>query len=348
MKYSIAYITARRNPRFSWFVESLLRQATKDDLDDMQIVFVDSCLWGDVFSRGYAERYFSKAENFPLGHSGYHEASRREELANIVGGRFHYLHIPPMPCAWSGPFRQTSKDWFSASNQRNTAFLVAEAPYIVCVDDLSILGPDWLNQVKHAALGRYCVAGAYKKLLDMRVEKGELVSFTENPKGVDSRWGHGSDSGIVPWHGNGLYGCSFGLPMSLVEKVDGCDMHCCGEGSEDYIFGIRLERAGGLFCYNRNMVTFESEEGHAEEPSLPRQKKFVTHDRLPDSLKSAYPDGLDSDHVLLQSVLRESRIIPSTPNHLVALRRQWQKDGVVNIPQGPQFDWRDGKNLNEL
>lgn len=346
MKISLAYFTARSDPRFSWFCDSLCRQASPADLVAMQIVFVDGKL--PALTPEAADLYFRRDGRFPLADEAHHVWARRDQLAAAVRGRFKYLHIPPLPCEWQGPFRLTQKDWFCAANSRNTAFIVAEHPYIVCVDDLSILGPIWLAQVRHAADSGYCVCGQYKKLLEMKVVDGELVSFTDNPKGVDSRWGAGSDSGIVPWHGSGMFGCSFGVPTALVDKVDGCDSWCNGAGAEDYDFGIRLQRAGGQFFLNRNMLTLESEEGHSEEPSLPREAKFVAFDRLPESLKPHYPDGLMSDHVMLQSVVRENRILPHTPNRIAALRRQWQTERMVQIPQAPAFDWRDGKNLQDL
>ncbi len=346
MNATFAYFTARRNCRWQWFVDSLCRQASAEDLAAMQIVFVDSHLWG--LTHEAADLYFRRDGRFPLADAAHHNWARRRELEEVVRGRFKYLHIPPLPSAWQGPFRITKKDWFCASNARNTAFIVAEKPYIVCVDDLSILGPIWMAQVRHAAESGYVVCGAYKKLLQMQVVDGELVSFTENPKGVDTRWGYGSDTGIVPWYGSAMYGCSFGVPTDLVVKVDGNDPRADGSGAEDYDFGIRLERAGGKFFYNRNMLTLESEEGHAEEPSLPREAKFVNQDRIPSDIRPHYPEGLMSDHVMLQSVARENRILPLDRNYLARLRDQWKREALVQIPQRPQFDWRDGTPLESL
>lgn len=344
--FTLVYVTARRNCRWHWMVDSLCRQASAEDLAQMQIIFVDAHLWG--LTHEAADLYFRRDGRFPLADTAHHNWARRDELASVVRGRFKYLHIPPAPCAWQGPFRLTSKDWFCAANSRNTSFIVAEKPYVVCIDDLSVLGPQWLAQVKHAAEHKYCACGSYKKLMDMNVVDGELVSFTENPKGVDSRWGRGSIGGIVPWFGSAMYGCSFGVPMELVDAVDGNDSWGDGGGAEDTDFGIRLERAGGKFFYNLNMATFESEEGHTEEPSLPREAKMVPHDRLPESLRDAYPDGLMSDHVMLQSVIRESRVRPCIANNIARLRGQWQRERLVQIPQRPMFDWRDGADLSTL
>ena len=348
MNVTLAFFTSRQNPRFAWWVDSLCRQTPPAELAAMQIVFVDAKLWG--IGPEVAARYLRAAGKFPLADPQWHDWRRREELTAVVAGRFDYLHIPPKPSAWQGPFRWTDKDWFAASNARNTAIIVAERPYLVCCDDLSCLSPMWIDQVRHAATG-YIVCGAYKKLLEMNVVHGRLESFKENPAGVDTRWDRGSDTGIVPWSGAGLFGCSFGAPVELLTAVDGFDYYCDGQGAEDYDLGIRLERAAGTgrTFYNRNMLTWESEEAHTEEPTLPRDSKMVPFDRLPDSLKGEYPNGLMSDHVMLQSVMRETgRTLPlgrATPHSLAGLRDQWQREKLTPIPTEPAMDWRDGTPL---
>ena len=345
MNTTIAYFTNRRNPRFQWFADSLVRQASAADLAAMQIVIVDALLWPDKPWPDLA------AESCRLDSQLNHRPERLTELETAVAGRFEYLHIPPRPTVWQGPWRQTPIDCFAASNARNTALIVADKPYLACVDDLSILAPGWLDNLRHAVGNGYVVCGAYKKLREMVVTNGELVSFAENPAGVDTRWERGSAGGIVPWSGAGLFGCSFGVPTDLAVRVDGFDAHCDGQGAEDYDFGIRLERAGGRFFYNRNMLTFESEEAHTEDASAtgadkPRLAKHVPFDRLPECLKAAHPDGLMSDHVMLQALLQEpGRILPLGTNGIAELRAQWQRDRTVPVPMGAAIDWRTGEPL---
>ena len=339
---TIAYITGRRVPRWQWFVDSLYRQTTAEERATIQLIFVDGWVWhagtmGIKFDTDDTEILL----NDPEGHHG----PRRAELAAIVAERFNYLHIPPKPNLYQGPFRETQKNWFAAANTRNTAIIAAKNDYLVCVDDLSVLMPGWFNQVRHAAQTGYVVCGAYKKVKQLEVKDGQVVFMDPFPPGVDSRWNHGSDTGIVPWHGSGMFGCSFGVPLELALAVDGCEPACNGIGAEDYDFGIRLERAGGKFFYNRNMLTLESEEDHHTEASLPRESRLVTADRLP----PGYVGSPMSDHVLLNRLRSETgRTLPLFPEGLRAMRANFLATGLVPIPRGPLTDWRDGTPLKEL
>ena len=223
--------------------------------------------------------------------------------------------------------------------------MAAIHPYFVGVDDLSVLLPTWWAQVKHAASNGYVVLGAYKKVKDLVVTDGEITSFTEFPPGVDSRWNRGSDTGIVPMGGGGLFGCSFGAPLELLLKVNGVDELTDGQSAEDYDLGIRMERAGAVIYYNRNMTTYESEEMHAVEPSLPREKKVVPPDRLP----PGYQGNPDSDHVMLNRVRNENRITTLAQyTDLRKAREEFIASQRALIPTEPTTDWRDGAPLSSL
>lgn len=347
MSVTIAYFSSRKEPMFEWFVESLCKQATPEELADVEVLFIDRHLWLPSLFRGAKQH----TEWIDITDRFYHDPSRVNYANDCVKERFAFLHIPPKPSVFAGPWRLTSKDWFCASNARNTAFIFATHRYIVGVDDLSVLMPGWWNQVKHAASGGYCVAGAYKKVKDLVVADGEAKSFTEFPPGVDSRWNRGSESGVVKWSGAGVFGCSFGLPLDLALHCDGFDFACNSVGAEDYDFGIRVERAGGEWFYNRNMLTFESEERHHTEPSLPRESREVTN---LDMLPRGYSANRMSDHVLLNRVTAETRrATPLLPDNILlrTLREQrdrLERDGFVNVPREPEYHWIDKKPLKEL
>lgn len=334
MKITIAQITGRKNPRWAWLVDSLFTQVPTDMWPEIQVIFVDRLLWNNAAAKAHTGNFIN------LSDPQFHDAARRQELADIVRGRFAFDHIPPKPIALQGPFRQTSKDYFCASNSRNVAILAARAPYLVCADDLAVLGPQWFSQVIHAAQQGYLVCGMYKKLKNMVVENGVIKSFEEFPAGVDSRWSSGSDAGIVPWHGSGLFGCSFGLPLETALKIDGFDGTGNGAGAEDYDLGIRAQRSGCPIFLNRNMFTAESEEAHFEEPSLPREARLVSDDRIP----AGYHGSKMSDHVMLNRLMQEpQRILPLLGDNLHELRLHYP---MVPIPVEPQFDWRDGTPLS--
>lgn len=346
-KVTIAYVTSRRVPRWEWFVESLVRQASVIPLAEIQVVFVDGHLWAPEGIDAMGEPEIDIADG------SCHDEQRREALITLVDGRFDFLHIPPKPYQLQGPFRQTQKDYFCAANSRNTAIIAAKHPYFACVDDLSVLMPGWLDQLAHAAEHGYCVCGAYKKVLELVVEQGEVVSYRPFPEGVDSRWSSGSDTGIVPWMGTALYGCSFGAPLESILKIDGFEPAANGQGGEDYDFGIRLERGGVKVFYNRNMLTLESEEDHHTEATLPRERRLVTAQNLPPGYAKYQAHNreemLFSDHVLLNRVINETkRIVPLYPEGLRALRDRFLATRMMPIPAAGIHDWRDGTPLSEL
>lgn len=263
--YCIAYLTSRLNPRFQWFADSLKRQVEQHgEASRPQVIVVDSKI---------DEREFTPQDYFP---------------------GWGCYHVEPKPCIWQGKYRWTKRDYFAAANARNTAALYADRPYIVFVDDLSVLCDGWLDQVLHAVEHRYVVGGAYKKVQRLQVENGVVTSYDEFPKGVDSRWSLANETNIVKIGGGQLFGCSFGCPLEDYIAVNGQDEICDSLGGEDYNFGIRIERLGKTIWYNRNMLTLESEEAHYEEPPYLRLDKATPGN----------PDGHDSSHIVLNRTLR--------------------------------------------
>lgn len=349
-KITIAFVTCRPAPQFRWFCDSLCAQTTAEQRENLEVVFIDGHAWlPDIHMVTGPEIQF---DAYCVG------SDRALQVMDAVAGRFRFLHLPPKPCAWQGPFRQTKRDFFCAGNTRNTAFIVADHPYVVFVDDLSVLMPGWFNQVLHAAQDGYVVAGAYKKVKNLQVHpnlygRDGWISYEPFEAGVDSRWPRGSDGGVVPWHGSALFGCSFGVPLEAALEVDGNDAACNGQGAEDTDFGMRLERAGYAIFYNRNMLTLESEELHHDGSKLPQERKAVTADRLPRGYGSyVVPNVAEahmSDHVVLNRLCNEtSRITPLMGENLRAARAHYQATGLVAIPREPQLDWRDGAPLKDL
>ncbi len=360
MKATIAYVTGRRTPRWEWFCDSLCAQTTPEQRADLQVVFIDGHCWG---AQASAHLGLGDIELLsPL----YRGLARKLELEAAVADRFPFLHIPPKPCAYQGPFRQTTRDMFCAGNSRNTAFLVAQHSYVVFVDDLSVLMPGWFNNLIHAANDGYVAAGAYKKVLKLSVSGGRVDSYErhlvirnvngreeEYDAGLDSRWNNGSDGGVVPWHGAGLFGCSFGVPLEAALEVDGNDLACLAQGGEDTDFGIRLERAGWPVFYNRNLLTIESEELHHDGSKLPQERKLCKPELLPKAYETYMhvrpAEKYYSDHVVLNRLINEAnRSLPLIGENLREQRDYFQRTGLVKLPRANQLDWRDGQPLSEL
>lgn len=352
MKHTtIAYITSRQNPRVEWFVDSLARQVPVEERHLIHLVFVDRHLWAITPEAG--NTYWRRGDLISLTDERWHVESRREMFAQAVRGRFDYQLIPPKPCMHQGPFRLTSRDFFCAANSRNTAIMATRHDYFLCVDDLSVLLPSWWPNARYAVQNALCCAGVYWKQKKIVVEDGEIKSHEEYKEGRDTRWEHTSEGGIIPWHGSAIYGCSFGAPTEMLLKVNGVDELCNGAGQDDYEMGIRMERAGARWVINRNLQSWESEEGHHEEPSLPRERKIVTPENLPSNYAS-YPKARDdeqfySDHVFLNRLRHENRTTPLAQwTNLRKAREEFLVSQRAMIPTEPQTDWRDGAPLSSL
>lgn len=329
---TIAYFSNRLEPKWDWFFNSLRRELNNSSqLFDFEILIID---------------YWSQ----------FHPEARAAKLNDCIPkDRPWNVHLsPPKPCVWQGYYKLTKNEYFAASNARNTAFCLASAPYVACVDDLSVLMPGWLDNMLHAAQNKYVVMGAYEKVNNLacdglgkvvydllpptRDAEGKIVN--ERP-GRDSRWGLGSDAGIVKAQWAMLFGCSFGVPLEKALEVNGFEEQCDGQGAEDYDFGLRLHRAGAEMFYNRNIFTVESEEMH----HTPGNQKFIRE------LKMMPFNGetIGSDHVMLRRVQNEERTNTIAQySNLREIRKSLKRgDGFV-APKEPALDWRDGQPLAEM
>lgn len=230
MKLTICYITTRKENQFQWFADSLLDQLSCDD--DISIVMVD--VYG---------KYVERSNNF----------------WNRIG--IPFIGTPPKPSVWQGEHRLTKQNWFAASNARNTCLCYAPDGYIAYVDDLSVLGPHWLQSVREAMAGNYIVLGTYEKLKNMMVENGRIMY--SQPYSMDARWNH-VRADVTSCGGDWLYGCSLAGPVQAFLDVNGWpETLCDGLGSEDYCMGIAMGNTGKYsFRFDRRMKTFESEELH--------------------------------------------------------------------------------------
>jgi hypothetical protein len=312
MNLSIVYLTSRKQSCVEWFVDSLHRQAAHVTDRKIQLVFVDTRLW-------------------------YDGEPRRQEFIDAVAGRFDFTHTPPKDTVWQGPRKLTQEDYFCASSARNTGCMYAKHEYLLFVDDLSVLMLGWLDNAMHAAANGYVVCGAYKKVKNLDVQDGVAVGYEEFPAGVDSRWGYGSNKGLVKWYGSALYGCSFGCPTELFLKVNGFDELLDGQGGEDYDFGVRVERAGGKVFYNRNMLTLESEELHAQHPVMKRIIKGT-------------PGQNDASQICLRRLIEEtSRYTPMLVLYdLRSERESVLSGGRPSFFDDPKVHWYDSQPLSEM
>jgi glycosyltransferase involved in cell wall biosynthesis len=320
-QFSIVFATHRAEPRFDWFADRLSAQL---DGARAEVVFVD----------------------------GRHDATRARRLERIVAGRFPFQHVPPKPTPVNGRFRITQRDYHAASSARNTGIVCSSAPYVVFVDDVSVLMPGWLEAVQRAARAEMVLAGAYEKRWEMVVERGELRSSRTHAAGRDVRWAQGDDRVPVPIPGGQLFGASCGVPRELLLEVGGFDELCDLVGGEDYDLGLRLEFASVPIHYGRQMLTVESEELHRQsEPAL-RLDKIVDEEfyrqRLFDfGVERRTTDGrCDNSHLILD-IRYGTRRSRSLGNYY-DLAELAGTDLLDLVERLPRYHWFDQQPYVEL
>lgn len=310
---SICYVTSRINPLWNYFLDSLDFQTTAEDKVDIELIFIDLLVDGDLPG-----------------------SDRRNHLSECVGGRYNYSHVPPKSCSWQGVDRITKSHWFAASNARNTGVIRARGDYIVFVDDLSVPTGEWFKAVKEASTKTLVTCGAYRKVKDLRVESGNITYFTNFPQGIDNRYAYGNDHGPVNCAGNWLYGCSFGCPLDYLLQVNGSDEACDGMGFEDCILGVRLANNGIGFQYDRRMMTYESEEDHHLDKPMRRTDKGVSPN--------------DKSHAIL-ALAQGTKFAENShfgSDGIRGLRKIFHESGVIPKPIGPTLDWYDGQPIAEM
>lgn len=256
-RITIAYITCRKEPKFQWFLDSLIRQKVTGVIS--QVIVVD--FWKDERGKLLPPLFDTPAwcsgkDNYP-----FHADSNIE-----------FTHVAPLPSAIQGSERLTSINWFSASNARNTATVYCKSDYIFLLDDLSIMNDGFFVGAIEAFEKKQCVLCAYEKRNKMIVENGSLISSEELPNGKDNRLSF-IKSNKTKAYGSWWYG-NCGLPLEYILKLNGWDNINDCLGAEDTAFGIRLSRVTGEIYYDTRMVMVESDELHFVEGNQFKRDSF--------------------------------------------------------------------------
>jgi hypothetical protein len=318
---SIVYSTHRTEPRFHWFADSLAAQL---DGDAPEVVVVD----------------------------GLHSPEREHAMTATVAGRFPFRAVPPKPTPYNGPHRLTRLEYFAAASARNTGIVHATRPYLVFVDDLSVLMRGWWDEVTLAADTGTVVVGCYHRQRAMRVEHGTLVSSIETAEGLDSRWELGEEGAYVEVSGGHVFGSNFCAPRELLLAVNGFDEHCSAVGAEDYHLGIRLEWAGAHILLSHDLLMIESDDGRENQAELVRLDKVLGEEaylaRLRDfGVERRSTEGnFDVSHLLLD-ILYGTREIRSRGNYY-DLANLVPDDLPGLVERFPTHDWVDGQPLAEM
>lgn len=327
---TIAYITCRKEPMIQWFFDSLSKQLNGD------VVQVLVC---DFWSQPIPHRDWSRED-----------AGKRIFWLEGLARTLKIKAFPPKPTPWSGPFKLSKNDYFSASNSRNTCICRTAGNYLVFCDDLSVLLPGWLDAVRsHAEAGRI-VCGAFRKVNKLVVEDGEVKSFEDHPAGKDSRFDVKEYGGLEkPCPPNWLFGCSFGAPIDRFLEINGLPEMCdsTGVGMEDCQTGIAFANNGHKLYYDRNMMTYESEELHHGG------SQFTRADKKGDGSFVHVRPGVDhpaeKGHHLVRVLSKAKRFHNYfEEGGIAALRKRILAGESFPHIVLPEHDWFDNQPIREL
>lgn len=317
MYLTIAFLTNRKDPCIKWFFDSLHNE-TGGDYTDIKIIVLD--YWAQVVDDWTAANV----------------AARKDHFAKLA--RHEFEHVPPKPTVWQGPYRLAKINYFAAANMRNTALCMAPDGYIAYVDDLSVILPGWLKQVREIMAQGFIAMGAYSKVINLQVNDGKVVNYQWHPAGRDSRLDHVKGDQPFKAPCGWSYGCSLAIPVESLLTVNGFDEDCDSMGFEDVICGIMLERAGNTLMYCPKMRTLESEERHFLEVPFSR----IIKNLVPESTYK------DSSHAILDWVQNGRRV--SAPNYqsMRETRAAILAGSGFPISQIPEHDWRDAQPIREM
>jgi hypothetical protein len=311
MSLAVAFHTSRRDPKFSWFFDSLAAQ--KGIHRVKQIIIVDF----------YAQVCDDWREN---------DVTRR--LLEIVAaakraGLEQLVEIHPVkPTIWQGPYRITKENWWAASAVRNTSICFCKQEWLVMLDDRCVLQPGYLQAVKRAMSYKYVVAGSYQKRHNLVVEKG-VIRGEGTVTGVDNRESLAS-SKIVKATGAWTYGCSIALPLEWALQVNGfAEDYCDGISMEDIILGMCLHNSGFPIRYDPSMRMIEDRTPSECTAVFRREDKGVSPN--------------DKSHKLLEVFAKSKTSLNSFDI------RQVRKDVLAGKPFPPpsanHHDWYDGNPI---
>lgn len=299
MRLTIAYITSREAPHFHWFMDSLSHEMkTIKNQPQLEIIVVDAL-----------------------------KEIRAEFKARLHPWWAQVRWVEPKPTIWQGKHRITKEDWWANSNARNTAFALCRTKWIAFLDDRCVLMPGWLDAIRRAMEGNYCVLGAYEKRVGMLVDNG-VICHGGIVTGMDDRekyclvqnW-----KGSVEAPGAWLYGCSFALPLEWALSVGGFPEVADGLGMEDVLFGMLLQNNGYALRYDPNMKMIEDRTPEQLGTVMRREDKGVSPE--------------DKSHALLHLFLAAKNAGNSFS------LRDIREDALAGKPfpvqTTPKFDWYD-------
>lgn len=321
---TIAYITARPEPRIDWLMQSL---ALNNHLSEVgQIVIVD--------------RFAEEGD-------GWTEDAARYAKVRVMdaAGRFAPItqHVAPKPCVWSGKHRLTPRNHWSASSYRNTALCYAKGDFIAYLDDRCVLANTWLDAVHEAREQNYCVLGTYEKRSGMVVTNGR-ITFDGKITATDSRMADPESQANPhrrrPLPGDCLFGCTFGLPTEWMLRVNGFDESFDSVSFEDCHFGQMLQNNGFPIYHDGRMKMIEDRTPVEQDPNCRE------HDMKRSSKEKHPHDTNDKTHTLKRKLWGNKKAAHQWDFRKI--RDRILVGGQFPIPTEPRVDFFDNQPLSEM
>lgn len=230
---SVIMVTARRDPGYKFIVESLWQniQQLQKTFPDAKVEFiaVDENIW-------------------------YNEKQAREELAELIGGRFPHQHVAPKFSPWRGPLRLTKTDYWDKQSALNSGVCYAKYSRLVFFDDNAVLGEGWL--LPHAVTfpSPVAICGSYKYWYPGVTVNGCTVVGNPHEPG-DHRLREQPTAG--PCHPGWLYGGNCSFPLEQVLETNGWEELLSGYGGlEDSEFSVRISRLARTFFVPDSVVHY--------------------------------------------------------------------------------------------
>lgn len=302
-----------------WFFDSLAPQVKSEEALD--IIVIDFWLQAvDDWTQDDAE------QRRKLIHEKFASAGFGQQVRLVTS--------PGKPNVWNGPHRLTKANWWAASSSRNTGLCLCRSDFIAYIDDLSVLAPTWLEAVRRSMSHNYIACGSYKKVRNIVVEKGKIVSCEEFAGGMDSRLRLQGE--VISVGGDHMYGCSVAGPVEAFLCVNGWPEAFDGLSFEDVCMGICIGNTNRFsFRYDKTMQSYESEEDHYKEKAFIRSDYGVS--------------PKDKSHAAL-GIAKQSKWFPNyfDGGGIRELRDRVLRGEAFPIQKNPQHEWFTGRPLADL
>ena len=327
MNFTIIVASGRIEPRFDLFADSISPQLDPSD----QVVFVDQFVDYDQ--------------------------KRIRDYKELVDDRFELTHIAPKPNIWTGNHRKTKRSFADISGFRNTGLIVAKHDYIVVVDDLTAVYPNWLSYHRKSAEKGQILCGSFRKVKNLKVLPDGRIHYTDTVVADPRRESQTTDDPVKAGP-NWIFGSNVGMPLEYLLKVNGYDEFCARRGAEDGNLGVRLANAGysDQIWYHKDCAVAEDDGYHYKfansmycdlfKYEIPFRRYKTDDKEDQEKSGSIYSQMMDEENEHLYGKKEHTTI--NQYFDLKAERELYQKSGTFRSVENDTYIDYDGQPIEEL